>query len=105
MADDFRLLAYRHMGLHVRVTFCPKLARVFATSARFEIEVMRLLAAFVDEVLREFQITWLVCDVIEFDQRQFDFLMPTVTTSLARLTTERCVAVIGIAAHDVEQVL
>jgi hypothetical protein len=50
------LFAYRDVGLAVAVSLRPELARVFLAFARFNVEIVGLLAALVDEILGEVQV-------------------------------------------------
>ena len=103
VADDLALLAHRLVRLAVFVGLLDEVGRVAAVADRFLGEVVRLLAALVDEELGEVEIALLAGDAGELDQRQFDLLVAAVAAELAFAGAEDRVDVVGIAAHDVEQ--
>src|SRR5258706_12678762 len=97
------LFAHRHMSLTVAVCLCPKFARIFTTFTRFKIKVMWLLSAFVDEIFGQIQITLFACRFIEFDQRQFDFRMTSVSTLLTLIGAEPSINMIRVTAQNIRQ--
>src|SRR5205807_338667 len=70
--------------------------------ACFDIEVVWLLTALVDEVATQLEIARLASRAVQPNQRQLDFGMTTVATLLVRPGAEDARDVIGVAAHDVE---
>ena len=89
--------------LGVGIRSPPVLAGILTARACFNIEVVRLLAAFVDEVPCEIAVTLFVGRAMELDQREFNFFVTAVATFLAFLPAEHGRDVIGVPAHHVQE--
>lgn len=93
------------MAAQVLMRFRPIRGRIFAAAFGFEIEIVWLPAALVDEIFRQLQIAPLAGGVIKLHQRQFDFLVRVVASLLAGLRAEHAVDEIGITASNVKKFL
>lgn len=60
-------------------------------------------AALVNKILREAQVARLACGAIQLNQRQLDLLVAAVAMHLARPAPKGGINVIGVAAHDLQQ--
>src|SRR5947209_1531683 len=101
MTNNLVLLTNWEMRLVVLVGSGPEVCRIIATCASLDIEVVRLFATLFNKVVTQLEIALLTRRLIEFDQRQFDLLMPAVPTPLSLFWTEDRIDIVYIAAHDV----
>ena len=85
VAHDLVLLANRLVRLVVLVGLEMEVLWVGATRPRLLVEIVRLMAALVDEVLCQVHIFLLAGDTGQLDQRQFDLLMAAIAALLAGL--------------------
>ncbi len=103
VADDAGLFADGQVGLIVLVALLDEGCGIAAVADRFFGEVVGLLAALVDEELREIEVTAFARDAGQLDEGELDFLVAAVAAALAFAGAEDGVDVVGIAAHDVEE--
>jgi hypothetical protein len=97
------MLAHRGVRLAVFVGLLNEIGRIATVADRFFGKEMRFHASFVDEELAEIEIFLLSGHTGELDQCELDFLVATIAAKLAFAPTEGLCQVVGIAAHDVEQ--
>ncbi len=91
------------MRLVVFIGVVAETLGVLVTGGRLDVEVMRLLAAGIDEEAREVEIALLAGDAAEADQRQLDFLVAAIAGLMVRAGAEDGADMVGIAAHGVKQ--
>src|SRR5690606_32501651 len=103
--DDLALLAHRQVrlavfviALHVALRF-PALRLALLA---FDVEIMRLPPALVDEIGGEVEVLLLPGQVIELDERELDLLVAVIAALLAASAAEDRVDVIEVALHDRE---
>ena len=81
-----------YVRLVVLVGLVVELLRDRRRAPRLRVEIMRLLAALVDEVLGEIEIFLLAGDAGELDQRQLDLLVAAIARASARRAGPNTVA-------------
>ena len=101
--DHAGLLADGLVRLIVLVCLRPERRRVLATRQRFLREIVRLVAALVDEIGREIEAPAIARQPVELDERKLDLLMAGITALLTRGPTEGRGDVIDVALHRVEE--
>src|SRR5438034_9188028 len=103
MADGAGLFAHLQMRQSIVVRFGPVTFRIFAARPRFGVEVMRLPAAFFDEILSEPQVAFLARRPKKLDQRQFNFWMTAIAGFLPRSAAKNRIDMISVAAHQIQE--
>ena len=103
MTDHFGLLAHWLVRLAVFMRLLQEGGRIIPSSAGFIIKVMRwLFAALVDEIDCQIEMFFIFGQMIKLNQRQFDFLMPTIARLLVGAGPEDIGNVIDITLHDIK---
>lgn len=103
VASDFGLSADRLMCLIVAVVLAIPILGTFTAGTGFLIEVVRLPAAFVDEVAGEIEVATFAGSAMEFDQSEFDFFVAAVAAFLAGTASEYFRDVISVPAKSLEE--
>ena len=75
--------------------------RVFAAPPGLEVVIVRLFAAFLDEIARQLKVTLFAGGVVELEQGQLDLFVPGIAVFLVRCRAEHTGDVVSVAHHHV----
>ena len=90
------------VGVRKDVRAAQSVGRCVSALLPFDVVIMRLLAAFVDEIFREIQILLVSSRFRKFDKGELDFLMAWIAVFLVGTGAEDGCDVVGVTAEDVE---